>query len=139
LDAFPFSETEWAAVNDAAFQVVNAGLTNDAVLRASSLIDLLDILGELRVQHGEHPVLLETEADFTDEVAERIELYRRAVRLATANNLPTLSIRLSLAEVFLDAGNRVAARDELRACEAELTEGDKDDRATWTKLVEQTR
>jgi hypothetical protein len=130
MEAWPFSESEWTAVSEAALSVVNAGLAEDAVLRASHLLDLLDVLAGLRMRHGEHPVLLETEADFAEDEAERVALYRRAVLMAKTHGIRTLTIRLSLSRVLLDMGQREAAWDELCACEDEVPEGDDSDRAS---------
>jgi hypothetical protein len=49
MEPWPFSEAEWAAVSEAARPVVDAGLAEDALLRASHLINLLDVLASLRV------------------------------------------------------------------------------------------
>ena len=49
----------------------------------------------LRARHGEHPVLLETRADFAEDDVERVALYRRAAGLAAVHGLATLNIRLS--------------------------------------------
>jgi hypothetical protein len=40
VEAFPFTEAEWAAVNDAVLPVVNATLTDDTAVRASPLVRL---------------------------------------------------------------------------------------------------
>ena len=138
MKAFPFTEAEWAAVGEAALPVVNATLADDAVLRVSHLVKLLDVLARLRARHGDHPVLLETEADFAEDDAERLTLYQRAVSTAVAHGLPTLSIRLSLAGLLLEMGQRGAARDELLACEGELWDGDDSERASWAELVAQS-
>lgn len=139
MDPWPFTKAEWADVGDAALPVVNAGLAEDAVLRASHLIGLLDVLDGLRAKHGDHPVLLETEADFIKEDDERLTLYRRAVSVAEANDIQTLSIRLSLAQLLIDMGEPAAARSELLACEAELSVvGDASDRTEWAELHKQT-
>ncbi len=135
MEAFPFTDAEWAAVRDATLPLVNAALADDPVLQASHLVGLLDVLAGLRARYGDHPVLLETEADFIDDDSERVALYRRAADIAAGHNLPTLSIRLSLAGVLLDAGKLGAAQVELRACESELAEGDESDRAAWAELV----
>ena len=135
MEAFPFTETEWASVSDAALLAVNAGSAGDAVLRASHLIGLLDVLADLRVRHGEHPALLETEADFTDDGGERLALYRRVTDLAAANGLQTLTIRLSVAQVLLELGRAAEASTELSACEGELPGGDDSDRVSWSELV----
>lgn len=139
MEAFPFTEAEWAAVREAARPVVNAWLAEDTVLRASHLVGLLDVLAGLRARHGDHPVLLETEADFTEDDAERVARYRRAAEIAAAHGLPTLSIRLSLARVLLDSGEQGAALAGLLACEGELVEGDESERASWVELVAEAR
>jgi hypothetical protein len=136
---FPFTEEEWRAVSDAALPVVNAILAGDAVLRASHRVELLDVLAQLRARHGDHPVLLETQADFTEDDEESLALYQQAVRIAVAHELPTLSIRLSLTKLLLEMGERTAAREELLACESELCEGDESDRASWAELLLQSR
>jgi hypothetical protein len=132
---FPLTKAEWAAVAEAALPVVNATLADDPVLRASHLEGLLEVLAGLRACHGDHPVLLETEADFAEEDAERIALYRRAAGIALAHGLPTLSIRLSLARALLDTGAPPAALAELSACENELGLGDASARESWANLV----
>lgn len=139
MKAFPFTEAEWAAVKDAALPLVNAGLTDDPVLCSSLLIGLLDVLAGLRARHGDHPVLLETQADFVEDNAERVALYRRAAGVAAAHGLPTLSIRLSLARLLLDRGAPGAAREELLACKGELGEGDESERSAWTTLDTEAR
>lgn len=135
MEAFPFTEAEWASVEEAALPVVNATLADDPVLRASHLIELLDVLASLRARHGDHPVLLETQADFAEDDVERVALYRRAAGIAAAHRLPTLGIRLSLARVYLDTGDPGAALAELLACKGELGEGDESERASWAELV----
>jgi hypothetical protein len=135
VEAFPFSEAEWVAVSEAALPVVNAGLAGDAVLRAEHLVGLLEVLAGLRARYGGHPALLETEADFAEDEEERAALYRRAVRLAVAHGLPTLSIRLSLARLLLDTGLREAARVELLSCAGEARASDEPDQAAWAEMV----
>ena len=139
MKSWPFSKAEWASVKDAMLPVVNAGLAEDAVVQASHLIGLLDVLAGLRARHGDHPVLLETEADFTEDDGDRVSLYRRAVSVAEANGIQTLTIRLSLSWLLLDMGQHDAARDELLACEGELADGDESDRASWAELVAKSR
>ena len=125
MHPFPYSSDEWEFVSTASLKVVNATLADDDVLRASCFIGLQEVLDELRTRHGEHPVLLETEADFTDDLPERVELYQRAIGLALANRLSTLSIRLSLARVYLeDLRQPAQARHELVECQHELTPDD---------------
>lgn len=136
MDEFPFTESEWAAVSDATLSVVNAVLADDATLRASLYIRLLDVLNGLRVRYSDHPVLLETEADFANDEGVRVDLYRRAVSLATTHQLPTLSIRLSLARTLAELGRVTEAAAELSGCIDELPDGDDADRASWSELAE---
>lgn len=137
MDPFPFTEAEWYSVAEAARTVVNATLAEDAILRASHFSDFQDVLAELRERYGDHPVLLETEADMTTDVAVQADLYRQAIDLANTHQLPTLSIRLSFAAVLLESlGQPEAARAELLACQGELTQsGDEGDRQTWERLL----
>jgi hypothetical protein len=136
---FPFTEVEWAAVREAVLQVDNSGLADDEVLRASHLASLLDVLAMLRTRYGDHPVLVETEADFTEDDYERVALYHRAAATALDNGLPTLSIRLSLAEVLLELGRPVEAAAELLACEPDLVNCDESERASWSELSTEAR
>jgi len=135
MKAFPFTDAEWAPVRSAALSILNADAAGDEVLKASLRLDMLDLLAGLRERHGDHPVLLETVADYTDNNTERAVLYRQAVDIAVANGLPTLSIRLFFARVLLDLGQPGAARKELRACEGEARGRSERERAEWADLM----
>lgn len=139
MEAFPFTETEWQGVMDAALPVVNASLAEDAGLHASHLAKLLDVIDRLRERYGDHPALLETEADFTDDREARIALYRRAIDIATRHGLSTRSIRLSLARVYLDSGRPGLAAAELAACEPEMADADEGEQAEWSTLDVEAR
>ena len=108
--------------------------------KSSLFSELKAVLDGLRRSHGDHPTLIETEADFCDVPPLQVELYRRAIRLAEANDLPTLSIRLSLAAVLLDDfHDRAHAAQELRACKPELATGaDKSQLEEWFALTGRT-
>jgi hypothetical protein len=56
------------------------------------LVGLFDVLAGLRARHGDHPVLLETEADFTEDDEVRLALYQQAV--PSANDCVHLPSRL---------------------------------------------
>lgn len=86
MEAFPFSKDEWQAVRDAALRVLNASMADDTLTRASHFLEFQQVLVDLKKRHGNHPVLLETEADFTEDTAGAICLYRQA-RDAAANDL----------------------------------------------------
>jgi hypothetical protein len=136
MEELPFTRAEWGAVTDAALAVVNATLADDAVLCASHFITLQAVLAELRGRYGDHPVLLETEADFTDDAGGRVLLYERAAQAALIHGLPALSIRLSWAQVLLEELREpAAAREVLLACQNELAAAeDEADRKEWSRL-----
>lgn len=137
MDEFPFTQEEWDHVAEVVGRMVNASLAGEIAVHDSLMNDLDSILDELRRRHGEHPILIETAADFLDDPTERIRLYRAAVDLAERNRLPTITIRLSLVEVLLEhLGDSRAAADELLACRDESrTTSDPDDRRKWSELM----
>lgn len=141
MDPFPFSDDEWDRVKEASRAVVNATLADDLVVRASHFIVLQIVLDELRLQHGEHPVLLETEADFEDEPLRRFHLYRCAIQLAERNRLPTYTIRISLARLLLEDFNDMeSAENELESCRDEIVvTGDDAERNEWWDLLQLCR
>src|SRR5258707_1219218 len=85
------------------------------------------------LQSGQHPALLETEADFTDEPSERVALYEQAKQSALVGGWVTYSIRISLARVLLEElGDAGRGLQELLACRDEVTTcADKSERAEW--------
>ena len=137
MEAFPFTDAEWDSLKPLAESILNASRADDDVLVASLKLDMLDQLEALRARHGDHPVLLETIADYTEDAAERATLYRRAMELAEAYGLPTLSIRLALAGVLIhDLGSSAAALDELHACGSDAPDGCEIERREWASLLE---
>jgi hypothetical protein len=79
---------------------------------------MLGLLADLRDTHGDHPFLLELVADYTEDDDDgRVVLYRQALNIASANDLPTFSILLTLARLLLEMGDPLAAMTELRAAE----------------------
>jgi hypothetical protein len=137
MQEFPFSAEEWQEVSEASRALTNATLMDDEILQAAKFAELQIVFTELRDRYGEHPVLLETEADFTDSPDESISLYERAEKLAIEHRLPTYSIRLSLAGVLLrDLAQSALARAKLLQCHEELLAlGDKWDQGTWLELM----
>lgn len=136
MEAFPFTAEDWSDVSEAVRAVVNATLAEDAVLRASHFEELRGLLAALRSKYGPHPVLVETEADFTDEPHTRVALYEQAKRAALAGGIATYNIRLALARVLLEElGNPGRALQELLACRDEvMAEAEEDVRKEWQKL-----
>lgn len=137
MDAFPFTREEWQAVRDAALPVLNATSAEDDVLYESNFIELQCVLHTLRERYGDHPVLLETEADFTHDSDTQRTLYEQARDIAVHHRLPTASIRVALAGVLLDDFNAVdAARGELTACRQEILDsGDEWEQSNWKELM----
>jgi hypothetical protein len=137
MDDFPFKQADWQRVDDVSTDVTNAALADDAVLRASQFAELVAVLEELRERYGDHPILLETEADFLDEPSLRVDLYRSAIRLAEQNALPTFTIRIALARVLLDEfADPKQAEKELAACHSELSRyADEYEKNEWCELM----
>ena len=136
MDPFPFTESEWSRVSDATLAITNATLADDEVMRESHFVELQIVLSGLRRIYGDHPVLLETEADFTSEAIEQVAIYERAKHAALVRGLPTLSIRVALARALLDELNDAhRAYEELMACAGEVEDTDEDwTRQWWTEL-----
>jgi hypothetical protein len=135
MKAFPFTAEDWARVSAAAGAVVNATFADDAALHATCFQALCRVLSELRDKYGPHPVLLETEADFADDPAERVALYEKAKHIAQSAGLVTYSICLSLARVLLEElGDHGRAMKELVACQELATCGDESERREWHAL-----
>jgi hypothetical protein len=136
MDNFPFTRDEWAVVSRAVAEVVQASMTGDEYYESAQFAVLKNLILRLRKKYGEHPVLLETEADFENDVHRQVALYERAIRIAVENALPSYSIRLSLARVLLDECDaKERALTELMACQSEaLTQGDEHDRKEWREL-----
>ena len=132
----PYTTDEWDAVRWAAGAVTEAANAGDAAGRAARFADLQTLLAELQQKHGDHPLLWETEADFTLEAAAAADLYRVAEALAVAGNLPTLSIRLSLARLLAEELDRPAeAREALLACRDELPFAGHTACQSWANLL----
>lgn len=111
--------------------ILNAGLADEDALEASLRVKMLELLAQLRERHGDHPALLETIADYSDDPVERAALYQQAVDISVANELPTLSIRQSFASLLTDLSKPFAALAGLEACGSEAAGGTEEDRRAW--------
>ena len=135
MEAFPFTEEEWEAVREAARAVIKATKAEDRELRAARFADLQSVLRWLRGRHGDHPTLLETEADFSTSPSTAAGLYLQAEREASARGLPALSIRLALARVLInELGKPGVALETLLACQEELPYAGESQCVTWNRL-----
>jgi hypothetical protein len=133
MDKFPFTKREWKAVRAAAEAVAEASGPSQRTVRFADLKAALD---KLKDKHGDHPVLIETEADFTTDPASAAKLYRAAELYAAANELPTLSIRLSLARLLVEELDEPReARAALIACRDELPDAAAVECEAWNALL----
>jgi uncharacterized protein (DUF2336 family) len=137
MDEFPFSEEDWELVKEASWFIANAGAIEDEVLVAAGHAEMEQVLSGLTAKYGEHPILIETAADFEVETQDRIDLYERAAALAEQHGLPTYTIVLSLAQVLIeDRAQLAAAHARLLACQAEVAElGDEYEQREWQELI----
>lgn len=136
MEAFPFTDEEWEPVENAALALVNAGSAEDEALQTSVRVEILELLADLRARHGDHPFLLELIADYTeDDDAGRFALYKQALDIAVANELPTFSISLSFARLLLDLGKPALAREKLLACEESLLGRSEREQKEWSELL----
>jgi hypothetical protein len=121
----PFTGREWQSVVNAGFGLVDATARENDPRYRPALRQMRRVIARLRAKYGRHPVLLETLADFEDDVAKRLRLYREAIDRATRLTFPTFSIRASLASLLLDEGRSAReARDQLEACAKEVRRRD---------------
>jgi hypothetical protein len=136
MDEFPFTKSEWGRIDRLANSIVNASLHEDRVLGEVYFEQLRRLLRRLQRKYGKHPILLETEADFTRNVTRQIRLYKAAIKTAVEHRLPTYTIRISIARVLLDELNDVpTAANELQACQAEVAaRADEFERSEWHEL-----
>ena len=115
-DGIPTPECD--RVHELAVEVANASMQDDAVLSDAKTEGMLCYLQELRVRHGDLPSVLGTLADYTDDEAERYDLYARGIaearRLGDAKNL--LILLESILELdCLDDEQRVFWQSQLGA------------------------
>lgn len=101
MQVFAFSNEDWTRVKEVSIELTNAAPIADSCLNDSLFMELKAVFDELRAKYGQHPVLLETEADFCDDELESLELYNRALALADAHQLPKDTIQSSLHACFV--------------------------------------
>jgi hypothetical protein len=136
MERFPFTKKEWRSIREAAKAVAEAAHEADEDRRSARFTDLQKLLKGLRDRHGDHPALLETEADFTSDAATAIAMYRKAGETAAFHDLPALSIRMSLARLMLDElGDVAGARSALLAGRGELADARSAECSAWAALL----
>lgn len=136
MHEFPFTQQEWHELSQATLAMTNAVLQDDEPLRLHHWESVRTILDNLRSKYGNHSVLTETQADFEDSPDVQVMLYRQAIEEATQNNLPTHTIRISLAGVLIeDFQSFEEANRELEACaEAVRHQDDSSLQDDWREL-----
>ncbi len=124
METFPFTAAEWKQVIDSTHPLMEARLAEDNSLAEAKLKILRSRLLDLKNKYGEHPILLETEADFVEEASEAKSLYERALSLAKENSLPIASISISYAYlVFAYLEDPKSAQEILESCRDEVYDG----------------
>lgn len=112
-------------------------MRDDTSQRLSENRDKLQrVLAALYEKYGEHPVLIETEADWLfDSPFKKLSRFRRAEYVAQTNGLPTYSIRLSIAELYLTLDKASEAIEAIRDCESELPNIPTYEQDKWHRLL----
>ncbi len=141
MEEFPFSQEDWKLVEQASWSIANATVIEDDILAAAGHAELEQVLAELTAKYGEHPILVETAADFEATDAARIELYEQALSMAEMHGLQTYTIVLSLARLLTeDFGQTATAHTRLMDCAAEVaTLADEDERREWQELLDRCK
>ena len=98
---------------DAARSLEAAVAQGSTSLAAAEFAALKAQLAAQRLTTRVDPLLVETVADFTDDPAEAIQLYKEAISLSDAASCPTYTQRIWMAARLLELGNRVEARRQL--------------------------
>jgi hypothetical protein len=127
MDPWPFDDRDWSKVEKIIERYKKAVFAADDVVCHSLSREMHALVVKLEKKYGEHPVLLETKADFTEGRNKRLKLYRRALELAVEHGMPTLTIRIWLAELLLEEfRNAKEARRVLKEGEDEFLEPDQE-------------
>ena len=83
------NKSDWDKVHELACEVVNATLDEDDVLSESRNEELLGTLNDLRIKYGDHPSILGTLGDFSEDTNERMNYYNKALVRAKELNYQT--------------------------------------------------
>jgi hypothetical protein len=110
-------------------------IKENSVEKEALRTELLNILHSLRKKYGDHPAILETITDYTEDVSDQIEYYNLACEAAAANSMPTIGIKNYLASIHTVSGQALAALNVLRESGRELAATDDSTRIDWIKTV----
>jgi hypothetical protein len=139
-EELPFTEEEWESIHELGLAIVNATAVDDHALTESLLLQLQDLLSEMRARYDDHPKLIETLADYTFEHSEQVRLYEEAESRAEAIGFATYTILFSWAEALCDEGEHRTALALLeRSADQMAALGDDDDQKQHRELLELCR
>lgn len=98
------TKKDWSLIHKQAVNIANASSIGDMKLSNSYEKQLHGYLRTLQKKYGPLPSIISTRADYTDDLAERVKLYKRAYRLAGKINdeLNLMLAAWSLASIYID-------------------------------------
>ncbi|HEY5892303.1 MAG TPA: hypothetical protein VIT91_03640 [Chthoniobacterales bacterium] len=76
------AKPDWDRVHQAACDIVNAYTMGDEILGQSKRERLFDVLDELEEKYGEHPSIIATRGDFSENRDEAMACFQKALKLA---------------------------------------------------------
>jgi len=98
------TKKDWDPIHELAVNIANASSVGDIKLSRQYEKQLHNHLRALQRKYGILPSIISTRADYTDDPAKRIKLYKLAYRLAgeTNDDLNLMHSAWSLASIYLD-------------------------------------
>ena len=114
----PIPPDVYNQVADLACGMTNATCAEDAALCASLYQQLLAFYEDQRQQGALHPFVVESLADYTDDLVEAVAFYREALAISEPDE-PRYTILISMAERLIVLGEREQAEACLRDGRAE--------------------
>ena len=99
----------YKSVHEAMLAIVNATEAGDDVLRAAHCAQLREFCEQQTAAGRGSGFMWEALADVTDDAAERLAFYERALSLARHNSEPTHTILLAMGELHAESGDWLRA------------------------------
>jgi hypothetical protein len=95
---------DWDRVKELACQIVNSSSAGNDRASSKYTKSLLAFLTELQKKYGELPSILATEADYMEDIPERLQLLKRAYALAEKlqDYRNQVLIASSIAEIYIE-------------------------------------
>ena len=107
----PIPPDVYDKVADLACGMTNATCADDAALHDSLYEQLLGFYADQGRRGALHPFVVESLADYTNDLQEALRLYREALAISEADE-PRYTILISMAERLIELGDR----DQAEAC-----------------------